>query len=228
MIELITFFGIAFIFFSIPMALLRFGKHWLIALVPIYLITGNVFAESFFPIFGTFQDLATPIYSATFLITDMLSEHFSKEDAKKAVFAGFLGLVIFAGATLIIVNAPILPDKIKIYKNVFSVLPRLVVGSFVAYIVSQTWDVFIYHRLKKITGKKRLYLRNNISTITSQLLDTTIFVLIAFAGREPFSTKQQIIVFILTTWAFKVAVALLDYPFILWSVKKIKLNKTIN
>lgn len=221
---LVSFFGLALIFFSIPIIVIRYGKHWLIALLPIYLITGNVFAESFITVFGTFQSLAIPIYAATFLITDTLSEHFGKEEAKKAVLVGFLGQIVFVVAMLIIVNSPILPEKLKVYKNAFSVLPRLIVGSFVAYMISQTWDIFIYHRLKKVTGGKKLFLRNNISTITSQLLDTTIFILIAFAGREPFKSKEQIIIFILSTWAFKVAIALLDYPFILWSVKKYKKN----
>ena len=121
---------------------------------------------------------------------------------------------------IIITNAPVLPEKLAIYKSAFDILPRLVFGSFVAYIISQSWDIFIYHFIKK--RNKSLFVRNNISTVTSQLFDTTIFILIAFAGREPFTTKESIAMFILTTWIFKIIVALIDYPFIHMSVKLYK------
>ena len=201
--------------FAIPLVALYFGKEWLIALLPIYLITGNVFAESFILVKGYLTSMAVPIYAATFLITDILSEHYGKTEAKRAVYIGFMGQLFFVGVLFIILNSPLLPDKSEMFHETYSLLPRLIMGSFIAYIISQLLDVYIYHKIMEATGKNRLvWLRNNVGTMTAQLVDTTIFLTIAFYGRPQFDTYSKLIDFILTTWMFKVIVAALDTPYL--------------
>lgn len=216
--ELIYFLLILLIAMAIPLVALKLGREWLIALAPIYLITANVFAESFLPVFGYLTSLAIPIYAATFLVTDLLSEHYGKDDARRAVFAGLIGQLIFVSMMLAVINAPILSDKLAMYKNVFSFLPRLIFGSFVAYLVSQNWDIFVYHSIMKLTGKdKLLWLRNNASSMSSQLIDTIIFLTIAFYGRPPFDNLPALSVFIFTTWVVKLVVASIDTPYLYFS-----------
>ena len=111
--NLSIFIGMALVIFMIPLFALKQGKEWLIGLLPIFLITGNVFAESFVTISGFMTSLAVPIYAGTFLITDLLSEHYSKSDARRAVFVGFLGQVFFVCILLAITNSPIFPEKLR-------------------------------------------------------------------------------------------------------------------
>lgn len=216
--ELLFFLVITFIAITIPLLVFRKGKEWLIALTPIYLITGNVFAESFLQISVFLTSLAVPIYSASFFITDLLNEHYGKKAARNAVILGFVGQLFFVLIMILIINAPIFPEKLETYQSAFLILPRLIIGSFTAYLFSQFWDIFIYHYIKDKTGEDRLiWLRNNISTMTSQLIDTTIFVTIAFYGVPPFNSFIALFNFILTTWFIKMLVASIDTPYIYFS-----------
>lgn len=190
------------------------GKEWLTALLPIFLITANVYAESFFMLFGQLASFAIPIYAATYLITDTLSEHFGKAAARRAILIGFMGQIVFLAVTLSIARLPIFPDKAEAYSAVFGVIPRLIAGSFTAYLISQLWDIQVYHLIWNKTGhgKRLLWVRNNVSTISSQLIDTAIFVTIAFWGR-----LDNLGSFILTTWIIKLCIATLDTPFLMFT-----------
>jgi len=101
---------------------------------------------------------------------------------------------------------------------IFSFLPRIAFASLVAYLISQSHDVWFFAKLKKMHKKKHLWLRNNLSTLTSQLLDNTIFTLIAFAGVFSWSIIGQIFI---TSLILKVIVAACDTPFV-YLARKIK------
>ncbi|PIZ54623.1 transporter, partial [Candidatus Uhrbacteria bacterium CG_4_10_14_0_2_um_filter_41_7] len=97
--------------------------------------------------------------------------------------------------------------------------PRITVASFIAYLISQHHDVWAFHFWKKKTNGKHLWLRNNASTVVSQLIDTVVFTFIAFYGVLP------IVPLILGTWVVKILIALIDTPFIygaVWIMDKIK------
>jgi uncharacterized integral membrane protein (TIGR00697 family) len=96
--------------------------------------------------------------------------------------------------------------------TIFSLMPRIALASLAAYLVSQLNDVWSYEFWrKKRPSVGWLWLRNNASTMVSQLIDTLIFTLIAFWGRYPWGVLWQIMV---TTYALKWVVAALDTPFI--------------
>ena len=101
---------------------------------------------------------------------------------------------------------------------IFSFLPRIAFASLVAYLISQSHDVWFFAKLKKKFNKRHLWLRNNLSTITSQLLDNIIFTLIAFVGIFSWSIIGQIF---LTSLILKVIVAACDTPFV-YLARKIK------
>ena len=127
---------------------------------------------------------------------------------------------------VIIINSPIFSDKLEMYRSAFSVLPRLIIGSFIAYLFSQFWDIYFYNFIKNKTGEnKYVWLRNNVSTMTSQLIDTIIFVTIAFYGVPPFNSFTALVNFILTTWFIKMIVASIDTPYIYLSRWLVKRNK---
>jgi uncharacterized integral membrane protein (TIGR00697 family) len=111
-------------------------------------------------------------------------------------------------------------------ETIFGFLPRLALGSLLAYAVSQTFDVYFFQKIKEQKpGDKYLWLRNNGSTVVSQLIDSIIFVPIAFApimlfGAEglPWEVVWEIFI---TTYLIKVIVAFLDTPFV-YLIKKIQ------
>ncbi len=154
----------------------------------------------------------TIAYAWTFPITDIVDEVYGKREALYIVWAG-LGAEI-AMLVLIFLDMPIPalePGMQSLYNQVFLLQPRIVAASIVAYIVAQHHDVWAFWKWKKITRGKHLWLRNNASTIVSQLIDSTIFTTIAFGGTVPLTTLGSMI---LTMWLVKVAIALLDTPFV--------------
>jgi uncharacterized integral membrane protein (TIGR00697 family) len=136
---------------------------------------------------GPFTFAATVIsYAFTFLVTDVTSELFGKRAANTVVLNGFIGMILAFTFFQIVLHAPP-SDSFELqeaYEEVFDVAWRFVFGGIVAYVVSQYLDVALYHKMRKITKGKYLWVRNNFSTLISQAVDTVIFITIAFYGRS--------------------------------------------
>lgn len=201
-----------------------FGKTGLFAWIAMGTILANIQVTKTidFDFFGIHlvATLGNIMYGTLFLVTDSLSEKYGIKDAKKAVYIGFFSLL----ATVIIMQFSIwfIPN-IDDYANdslitIFSVLPRIALASMSAYIVSQLFDVYMFQKIKTATNGKYLWIRNNGSTLLSQLIDTSIFVPIAFIGVYDANIVWSIY---FTTYIIKVIVAALDTPFI-YLIKKIK------
>lgn len=111
-------------------------------------------------------------------------------------------------------------------KIVFGLVPRITVASLIGYVCSQNLDVFLYHYIWGKTGNTRakLWMRNNGSTLTSQLIDTVLFTFIAFWGVYPIDVFLSILI---TTYLFKAVVAVLDTPFMYWARKITALNERV-
>jgi len=105
----------------------------------------------------------------------------------------------------------------KSLDTIFSLMPRIVLASLLAYLISQHHDVWAYHLWKnKFPGIKKIWLRNNLSTMISQLLDSLIFTFVAFYGTFELKILGEIFI---TTYVLKWIVALADTPFIYWAIK---------
>ena len=95
--------------------------------------------------------------------------------------------------------------------TLFSFTPRFVLGSLLAYLISQRFDVWMFHKIKNKTQGRHLWLRNNVSTICSQALDTVIYGIVVWWGVVDFETAMQLA---LAKYFFKVLIAIIDTPFI--------------
>lgn len=109
-------------------------------------------------------------------------------------------------------------------QTIFGLMPRLTAASIIAYLVSQNIDVNLYHFWKKLTNDKYLWLRNNGSTLISQFFDSVIFFHIAFFGTMPYS---QLWTLIISTYIFKLIIAVIDTPFMYLGVKLLKDKKPV-
>ncbi len=108
------------------------------------------------------------------------------------------------------------------YKVVLGIVPRIILGSLCSYTVSQYHDIWAFHFWKKLTKNKFLWLRNNLSTITSQFIDTLIFVTIAFYGSVP---NNILISMVIGQFLIKLLIAIVDTPIVYLLVFWLKRSK---
>ncbi len=195
------------------------------------LVTCNIIANKFVAVdiwlFGYIKTFTISVgvlpYPITFLITDILSEVYGKRRTAEVVFSGF-GVSIFVMFLLwlghIFPAIPNSPVNDYNYDVVFQNSWRVILASMAAYLSAQFLDVKLFHFFKRKTDGKKLWLRNNFSTITSQLVDTTLVVLVLFIGTLGWQTLGQ---YILDGWLFKIIFAAIDTIFIyaiMWWFKK--------
>lgn len=152
------------------------------------LILANIVAVKLVSI-GEFAILpaAVVIYIFTYPIIDVIVEVYGKEQAKQTVRAGLITQVIalvFISITVALPSASFWQGQTS-FETILNGSLRVIAASLISYFISQNLDVYVFDRLKKKHGTKKLWLRNNASTMVSQLLDTSIFITIAFAGTVP-------------------------------------------
>lgn len=162
-------------------------------------------------------------YPLTFLVTDILSECYGKRRANQVVMSGLVASVFvvavvwFAdripsiGGVDVDTGVAIEGEQFDHYfHQIFGKTGRAVAASMVAYLFAQLVDIQIFHFWRRLTKGKHLWLRNNGSTVLSQLIDTTLVVSLLFVGTEAQGRIPQMI---LAGWTFKAGAALLDTPF---------------
>jgi len=166
------------------------------------------------------------IWPVVFITSDLINEYFGKPGVKRI---SYLTAILIAYAFLVIFLTMKLPpagwwmeayskDDQGNYFNmdfafnrIFGQGQRIIIGSLSAFLLGQLVDVFVFQRLRKITGNKKLWLRATGSTVVSQLIDSFVVLFIAFYGL--FSTPQ-IIAIGLTNYLYKFTVAILLTPLI--------------
>ena len=170
------------------------------------LLIANVVSAKIVTFGGLVIPAAIVAYPLTFLMTDVIGEIWGKEQANETVKLGFicqLISLILIGLAIILPVAPFADNQAE-FKGIMAQSFRVVAASLVAYYCSQSWDVWVFHKIReKGTGNK--WLRNNLSTMTSQIIDTAIFLTIAFIGTVP-----NIWVMIGSQYLIKCIYALLD------------------
>ncbi len=194
--------------------------HLLNAIFIASLLISNVIAGKVVSFWGLVVPAAVVAYPLTFLMTDVIGELWGKGAAARTVRNGLIAQLLalfFISIALILPIAPFAADFQTPFAAVLAQSVRVIIASLAAYSISQTTDVLIFHRLKVKTQGKNKWLRNNLSTMASQLLDTSVFILIAFWGVVP-----NIWIMILSQYLIKVVYALLDTPFFYLLTKECK------
>ncbi len=204
----------------------------------IFLLFGQTFPQG---LFGSPLALTAGIitYPITFLVTDITSEIFGKAKASLMVVVGFFCSLL----SLIIISIVLeldpskvwltgtaysnLDDLVLAFKTVFSLPGVLIFASMLAYLVAQLIDVNIFHLIKRLTNSKYLWLRNNISTMVSQLIDTIIVnsIFLGFGMGLQFEIVYKIII---ANYLIKLLFAAIDTPLVYFLVSIIKRQKKNN
>ena len=199
-----------------------FGRSGLYIAVILGIVLGNLQGGkvSDLEVFGyTFTvSMGAIMYSGIYFATDLINEKYGKTYANEAVILGAIANVVVM--LTLVLSTYYLPSEIAKSSNAvheaISTLayysPWFVIGSLTAYLISQTFDVWMFHKLKVLTNGKYLWLRNNVSTLSSQALDTLIYTFVwVLAGDMTFIVALSIA---LTKYIFKIFIALLDTIFI--------------
>jgi hypothetical protein len=190
------------------------------------LVVCNLIANKFVSVDLGFLGFSKPFvlsagvlpYPVTFLVTDVISEIYGRRRANLVVLSGFASSVFVLGV-LLLGNAFPAIDTSKVddgtYAAVFGNSWRVVIASMAAYLVAQFLDVRLFHFWKRLTNGRHLWLRNNASTILSQLVDTSLVVTVLFYGDWG---SEKITAAIVDGWIFKLLCALADTPFMYLAV----------
>ena len=211
--SIFAFFGSVVGFFKL------FGKTGLYAWTVICTIAANIEVLILVHAFGLDTTLGNVLFASSFLATDIMSEIYGKKEANKCVWIG-----IAANITFIIISqswflyVPAEGDTMASpIRTVFANTPRVMLSSLFAYAICEIYDVWAYHTIwawteKKYSNKKAfLWLRNNGSTLVSQLINVIVFNLAAFAGVFPKDVMIQVLIF---GYLIFIVTSLMDTPFV--------------
>lgn len=202
-----------------------FGRYGLFACVILGILLANLQGPKltmiWLPFIGELQtSMGVILYSGIYFATDLLNEKYGKQDANLAVQLGFLTSIIIV--VMISLSLMFLPstdpetrqfsmDVHQAFTTLFNFTPRFVFGSLLAYYISQTFDVWMFQYIREKTGGRHLWIRNNVSTICSQAIDTFVYSLVVWWGIVELPTA---IMLGLAKYLLKIIIAVIDTPFI--------------
>ena len=194
-----------------------FKKEGLYVWLSIATILANLTVCKMIDVFSFTTSLGNVLFASTFLATDIMSEKYSKKDAKRGVY-----ISIFSGITFIIITQltllfiPSSDDVVNdAMKTLFGISVRTISASMIMFFISNMSDIYLYNKLKEKLPDK-MWLRNNVSTITCNCIENYFFNTLAFIGIFPMSV---IISIATTTTIIEMVIALCDTPFLYLSKK---------
>jgi queuosine precursor transporter len=200
-----------------------FGRIGLTTAIVVAILLANLQGPKLTIIFGLETSLGVIFYSSIFFATDLLGEKHGRTAANQAVMLGFgVSVIIVLMMSISLLYLPSTRPATAEFSNnihaafseILNFTPRFVFGSLLAYLISQRFDVWLFHWVKDRTEGRHLWIRNNLSTITSQALDTALYTVIVWWGLFDLATAFQLA---LAKYVFKVFIAAFDTPFIYWA-----------
>ena len=221
----LLWFGVVLLDLGFTVLLFRlFGKTGLYAVIVLNVMLCNIQGPKLTQVFGLTTSLGVILYSGIYFATDLLGERYSRREAGRAVLIGFAANVFMVlTMSLSLLFHPtaeggkatqLATGAHDALTFLFGFTPRFVFGSMLAYLVSQTHDVWFFHMMKKLTRGRHLWLRNCLSTMVSQVIDTLIYCLVVWWAVLDLPTAIRLAA---VKYVFKFIIALLDTPFIYWA-----------
>ncbi|MBN2087857.1 queuosine precursor transporter [Candidatus Peregrinibacteria bacterium] len=174
----------------------------------------NLVSSKIIDIYGFIMPAGAIFYAITFPCTDIICECWGKERARKTVMVGFLAnllILLFIWIAVKLPSADFWAVNQESFSMFFGMVPRIILGSMVAYLCSQLFDVWMFSLIRKKSEGKYLWLRNNVATMASQLIDTILFITIAFYVTVP---NSVLVAMIFGQYVVKLVIAVIDTPFV--------------
>ena len=193
------------------------------------LVVGNIIGTTkFVNVFGLIVPAGTLAYPFTFLATDLICELYGKKRAQVLVWVGFAMNFFMLGLMMLghyLKDASGVSGATSTFESVYGFMIGNVIASMFAYLVAQSVDVKLFHFWKRITKGKHLWVRNNLSTVVSQLVDTTAILSVLYFANNlggNIRTIADLINLIIASYLFKFFIALFDTPLFyigVWGLK---------
>lgn len=195
-----------------------FGSQGLMAWVAIGTIIANIQVLKTVDLFTISATLGNVMFASIYLATDILNDIYGRKVAKRAVWMGFMSTLVMI--ILMQISLSFDPSEADISQHalntIFGLVPRIALASIVAYIIGQYVDVFIFSCIKRIfSSDKTFVIRAYGSTMLSSIIDTGIFVIIAFLG-GPLPNDVVFEIFV-TTYVLKLMATIFNVPFGYWA-----------
>ena len=191
------------------------------------LITSNIISAKMISVLGITLPAAVVLFPITYIIGDVMTEVYGYRKARIIIWSGF-GCNLFA--VLVFLLAIILPypsfwTNQEAFASVLGTTPRILLASLTGYLFGEFSNSIVLSRLKVVTNGKRLWVRTIVSTIIGELLDSVIFITIAFAGTMDF---KELLLMILFQYLFKVLYEILCTPLTYFVIRKVKKHENID
>ncbi len=217
-------------FATILIMLRLFGEVGLQVYVVVAIIGANiqVLKAVKFAVYSEPVALGTILFASTYLCTDIIIEHYGRAAAQKTVLLGFAAYLFSTVIMMLTLGFPPLTVEqagesmswaLPLHDHMaalFTPAPAFFAAGMTAYLASQFHDIWLYNLLRRVTGGRWLWLRNNASTAVSSLIDNTIFSILAWIvfAADPLPLSTVIFTFILGTYWLRLLVAAMDTPII--------------
>lgn len=191
----------------------RYYKHYdlILASFVLILLISNLAATKLITVGGMILDGGAILFPVTYIFGDILTEVYGYRYARRAIWSGFLGMLLAIGTFSLVGALPYPPEYTSqsSYEAVLGFLPRIVLASLVAFLFGEFINSFVLAKLKVRTEGRKLWLRLIGSTVVGELVDTVVFCLIAFGG---ILTGSDMVNYIVVGWGFKTIVEVIMLP----------------
>ena len=216
--ERLLFLEIVVVFSLLLLSKRLFGKAGVLAWIPLATVTANILTVKNASIFGLNTAIGSVMFASTFLATDILTECYGVKEARRGVMMGFFGAVMFMVCSQIaLCYSPSSIDYAsESMRELFELNFRVSLASITMYLAANMADVFLYDRLKTRTCGKKIWLRNNISTIVCNCAENFLFVLLGFYGMYDFA---QCIGIACSISIIEAIVGICDTPFLYAAIR---------
>lgn len=188
-----------------------------------FLLISNISAVKLIDINGFLTDGGAILFPLTYIFGDILTEVYGYKYTRRAIWTAFSVMAVASLTFLVVGWLPASADwpKQNSWNDILGFVPRIVIASLCAFLVGQFINAYLLAKLKVQYGKEKLWIRLVGSTIVGELLDTTIFAIVAFAGTG-FMGPGDMVKYILIGWAFKTAVEIVFLPVSYFVINKLK------
>jgi queuosine precursor transporter len=183
----------------------------LVAVFVMCLIVANIIAVKLVSIFGLIVPAAVIIFPISYIFGDVLTEVYGYRRARQVIWLGFFCNLVAVIAILIgqILPAASFWDGQAAYERILGYAPRLLIASFIAYLIGEFANAFVLAKMKIATNGRWLWTRTIGSTLVGQGLDSAVFITLAFIGTIP---TDGLLTAVVTQWMFKSAYEIVATP----------------
>lgn len=217
--ELLLIVSMVLLYGSVLLFYRLFGRAGMYCFTVFATIAANIEVLILVDAFGMEMTLGNILFATTFLVTDILSETEGKKPAQKAVVIGIVTCVLFilVSQSWLLYRPSANDWAMPAMQTIFANTPRMMLSSLLVYAIAQGFDVWMYHFWWRLTtgktgdSRRFLWLRNNGSTLLSQLLNTVLYTLFAFWGTY---TADTLVSIILSSYVIFVVTSLADTPIV--------------